>query len=316
MPLPLILFLGSFLLISWAGSALVRSLSSLSRLFGLSEYLISFLLMSFVTSLPELSIGISSALQNVPEISFGDTFGASIIKLTFIIGLVALFTGGISVESKISKKNFLLISLFAFMPFLLLFDGILSRGDGILLILLFVVYLMRLFREKDYFKKQVWENHHSTRGVMKNLRTFFLGSAALILGAYLLILSAKSLAGLLGMTQVFFGLLIVAFGTTLPEIVFGFRAARLKHPSMMLGNALGSIAFNATIVIGIVSLIHPISITVNGHIGTAAIFLFMALLLFNIFAYTKESISRAEGGMLLCIYVAFLAAELFIFTVM
>ncbi|PIP73527.1 MAG: hypothetical protein COW88_01600 [Candidatus Lloydbacteria bacterium CG22_combo_CG10-13_8_21_14_all_47_15] len=313
MPFFLTLFVISFVLISWAGSSLVRSLAALSRLFGLSEYLISFLFMSFVTSLPELFIGISSALQHVPQISFGDTFGASIIKLSFIIGIVALFTGKIAVESKISKKNFFLISLLAFMPFLLLSDGVLSRGDGILLILLFVIYLTRLFREKEYFTKQTW-NHNNTPGILKHIRAFFVGSAALIVGAYALILSSKFLAEFLEMSAVFFGLLIVAVGTTLPEIMFGFRAARLKHTSMMLGNALGSIAFNATVVIGIVALIEPITISINGHLIVAALFLFIVLVLFNIFAYTRAAISRAEGLMLLCIYLAFILTELFIFS--
>jgi len=308
----LALFFLSFLLIGWAGASLVRSLTALSRLFGLSEYLVAFLLMSFITSIPDLFIGISAAIQNVPQISFGDAMGASIIKLTFIIGAVAAISGGISTESKISKKNFFLVSLFAFMPLLLVLDGVLSRGDGILLIMLFLIYIMRLFREKDYFNKQVWNNgkHH---GALKHLGVFFAASSILIFGAYSLIWSAKFVAEILNMPNVLFGLLIVSLGTTLPEIIFGFRAVRLKHTNMMLGNALGSIAFNTTIVLGVVSLIHPIEITINGHIGTAAAFLLLALILFNIFAYTRSTLSRKEGIMLLCLYVAFLYIELMLF---
>jgi len=303
----------SFFVISWAGAILVRSLTMLSKLLGISEYMIAFILMSFATSIPDFSIGISSALQHAPSISFGDVLGENLMNVTLIIGLIAVLAKGLSTESKISKTNFWLVFLLAFTPIILALDGLISRGDGTLLLAIFVFYILRLVKDKKYFKNQHIENgidpKHKFASTMKGLKNFSLGVLLLIASSFSLIWAAKGITDYLEISTIFFGIVFVAIGTTLPELVFGIKAYRMRHPSMILGNALGSIAFNSTAVTGIVALINPINIQFNGHILVVTIFLGTSFILFNIFAYSKTRISSLEGVMLILLYILFIFAQ-------
>lgn len=305
----LIIFLLSFLLISWAGSRLVTTLTSLAKIFGLSEYLIAFVLMSFATSIPELMIGLSSTFQDVVSISIGDILGANLINLTLVIGALSIATGGIRVESKISRRNFLLISLLAFAPILLATDGLISRGDGLFLIAMFTFYLFRIFHEREYFSKQIADTAFITKNVLSSITMFFVGIGVLMGSAFLLIWSAKNIIVSLDISLVLFGIVFVALGTTLPEIAFGIKAVTMKHPSMVLGNSLGSIAFNAAGIVGIIALIKPITLSFDGSILIATGFLFIALVLFNLLAYSRGALSRKEGIVLVLVYLGFLAFE-------
>jgi len=269
--------------------------------------------MSVATSIPELFIGISSVIQDTPSLSFGNILGTNLLTLTLIIGVVAIASNGIKVDSKISRQNFYLIFFIAFLPILLATDGIISRGDGILLLLSFVIYIHRLIAEKEYFTKRVEEIEFSLASVLgtfKNLRRFFLGIILLIASSFFIVWSSKGIIEQLDFTFLAFGILFVALGTSLPELMFGIKAAFMKHKSMMLGNSLGSIAFNATFVIGVTSVIKPITTNFSDGAFLVSLFLFIAFVLFNIFAYSKSGISRKEGIVLLLLYIVFLVFEI------
>ncbi len=308
----LLIFIASFVLLSYAGSLLVRSLTRVSELLGLSEYIVAFVFMSIATSIPELFIGLASAFQNVPTISLGNTVGTNLINLTLIIGIVAIIARGIKIESKISHQNFLLIFFFAFLPILLATDGIISRGDGLLLLIAFFFYITRLLHDREYFTKRVEETEGkelsvaSILGTFKSLKMFFIGVLLLILSSLALIWSAQGMAEYFNIGLLFFGVVFIALGTALPELVFGIKSAIMKHTSMMLGNSLGSIAFNATFIIGLVALIRPISIDFSNGLVYASFFLFFAFLLFNIFSYSRGRISRNEGIVLILFYGVFI----------
>ncbi|MCR4284297.1 MAG: sodium:calcium antiporter [Parcubacteria group bacterium] len=308
----IIIFLCSFFLIARSGSMLVSSLTYLSRLMGLSEYAIAFILMSFATSIPEFFIGISSTVQGAPELSFGNIIGANIINVMVVIGAVAIFSKEIKIESKISRENFWLISLLAFLPILLVSDGIISRGDGLVLIFSFLIYVFRLLGEKEYFSKilnGVKFNHENVLKTFKHFWKFALGILLLMISSFFLVWSGKIIATNINLPLVFFGLIFISAGTALPELAFGIKASFMDHSSMTLGNALGSIAFTATFIIGTMALIRPIYFVPEFRFTIAVIFLFIGFVLFNFFAYSRSIISRREGFVLILAYVVFLATQ-------
>jgi len=305
----IIIFVISFLVLSYAGSLLVRSLTRISEVLGLSEYIVAFVLMSIATSIPELFIGISSITQGIPDLSLGNILGTNLLTLTVIIGVIAISSNGIKVDSKISQQNFFLIFFIAFLPILLGTDGVISRGDGILLLLSFFVYIWRLLGEKEYFTKRVEEIEFSLAsilGAFKNFRRFFFGIALLIASSFLIVWSSKGIVGQFDISFLGFGILFIALGTSLPELIFGIKAAFLKHESMTLGNSLGSIAFNATFIVGITALLSPLKTDFSDGMFFVSLFLFLAFLLFNFFSYTKSRISRVEGIVLVLLYLVFL----------
>ena len=293
---------------------LVMSLTGLARFFRLSEYLVAFIFMSSATSIPELFVGISSAVNGVPNLSLGNLLGANLLNMTVVIGLVALLSRGLEIESKISRENFWLIFILSLFPLLLGFDGIISRADGLILIVSFSIYIWHILGEKEYFSKIV--NHRPTglsgfKETINNLLFFLLGVGLLIVSSWVLVWSGTQLAKTMSLGLLPFGALFVALGTTLPEIVFGVRAAIRQHPSLAAGNSLGSVAFNAAFIVGLVSLIEPIVIkNVSQFFFVTGAFI-AAFMIFNLAIFRKTIVSRRTGLVLVAVYFIFFALELF-----
>ena len=306
------IFILSFALLAKSGGMLVKSITHFARFFRLSEYVVAFIVMSFATSIPELFIGLSSVAGGVPGLSLGNIIGANFINITLIIGLVAIFSKGIKIESKIRQKNFWLIFFIAFMPIFLAMDGIISRWDGLVLILSFAIYLMRLIGEREYFTKALNEvefNGEMFGKVFKTISRFFAGFLILLASSALLVWAGKEVSSGINMSVISFGIIFVALGTALPELAFGVRASILGHTKMSVGNSLGSIAFNSAFILGIISIIKPITLQDGYGFFIAAAFLFAAFLLFNFFVYTRSNISRREGIVLISLYIFFLIIQ-------
>lgn len=303
------LFIGSFVVLIASGGFLVRSLVTLSRIFHISEYLAAFIFMSAATSLSELFVGISSAARGVPELSLGNIMGANIVNLTLVVGLVSALSGGIRLESKISRENFLAAFFLGVLPIVLGWDGLLSRLDGLLLMFVFGGYMIKIFKEKEYFTKAV--NHtprapaEFMRSTLGALRNFFFGIVLLIVSSLALVASGEEIAALLGISSLAFGAIVIALGTTLPELAFGLKAFMMRHSAMAAGNSVGSVAFNSGFILGLVSLTSPISIASHAGFGLNAFFLTAALVFFLAFAYSKSMIRQEEGRALLALYLLF-----------
>jgi len=311
-----VVFILAFLLLAKSSEILVRSITALARFFKVSEYVIAFIFMSMATSIPELFVGISSSINHIPEFSLGNILGANFLNITLVIGLVTFLGSGLNVGSKIKRRNFLIIFGLAFLPLLLASDGMLSRGDGLVLIMSFSFYIYILIHEKEYFTKTL--NHVKRKKyfdgkIFRQFARFFIGILLLILASSLIVWAGLRVTDSLGLSALAFGILFISLGTALPELAFGVRARFLKHGSMTVGNSLGSIAFNSTLIVGIVSLINPIKIDINTlDYLTITGFLFLGLLLFNIAVYSKSYLSRKEGLLLFLLYVIFLITEYFI----
>ncbi|MBU1179174.1 sodium:calcium antiporter [Patescibacteria group bacterium] len=317
-----LIFIASFLVLAWSSGFLVKSLTSLARFFSMSEYVMSFIFMSFITSLPELFVGFSSAANDIPEFSFGNVLGANLLKITLMMGLIVVLGNGLHISSKISKRNFWIISGFAFLPLLLAADGVLSGWDGLALLLAFTFYIVRLRREREYFTKTTailngnsfavnHRRHHSILNIFEHLSRSFIGLFLLIISSCAIVWSGKYLAEGINLSFLSFGILFVAVGTSLPELIFGVRARMLKHGSMAIGNALGSIAFNSMFVLGLVSIMNPIRLVFSASLVSVVGFSVVAFLFFNGFVFSKSFISRKEGIVLLFIYASFLVFEYF-----
>lgn len=322
MTIYIVAFLVSLYFLAQSSSWLVRALIGISRLLRISEYTTAFILMSFTTSIPELFVGISSATSGAPELSFGNILGANLINILVILGLASLIAKrGLSVDSKISRQNFFLIFGLVFLPILLALDGVISKTDGLVLLLAFFAYIWRVAKEREHFRKIV--NHREKvasplKKTLKKNRTripyrvfkysflFLIGIAALLVSSGFIVWSAENLSSSLKIGFFSFGIIFVAIGTTLPELAFGLKALSLRHSAMVVGTVLGSIALNSSFVVGVTSIIHPISVRINTELLIVSLFLFLGFVLFNVFVYSKSVISRREGLLLLAVYAIFI----------
>jgi len=312
----IVLYLIIFVIASYAlvkaGAILVRVLTVMSRYFRLTEYVFAFILMTFATTMPELFVGITASISGLPTISLGNIIGSNLVNLTFILGLVAIVAKGLKIESQIARRDAWIIFFIALLPLLLLFDKQISRGEGVLLMIVFGWYIYHILRQKEAFTRRMDTMKHDVEAfkkLLKNILYFLIAVAVLLLAAWGVVETAKLIAGELYVSLALVGIILVAIGTSLPELVFGVRAVIARHEGLSLGNLVGSVVVNSTFILGLVAVIRPIQIASFNVIYTGGAFMIIAIILANFFIATKDKISWKEGAFLIAFYVLFLIAE-------
>lgn len=303
----LLIFVGSLLLIR-AATMVVQSISVLGAYVKLSEFTISFVLMGFVTSVPELLVAASAAMSNNGTLALGTAIGSNITDLTLIIAIPTLLANGLHVRSIIARNDILYMSAIAMAPIILLLDSEISRSDGILLIALYGVYLIRLGSQRSHFSSDVEKVGH--KKAFRSLLSFIMAVLILFASSQFIVYGSTNIATLLAIPVVIVGLIIVSAGTSLPELAHGLRAVKLNHDRQILGDVLGSVVANSTIVLAIAALISPIHIMNMDTILTSVGFLIITIILFIFGVYSNKKLENKEALVLLVIYIVFIVTEL------
>lgn len=306
----IILFIFALGVLFYSGGMMVGTLTWIGRYLKISEYALAFILAAGATSLPELFVGITSALKGAPLLSFGNIVGANMLDLTFALGIAVLISGHLSSDHAIKKEEGLVTLGVILLPLFLILDGSLSRPDGFLLLFVFLGYTSYLLgREKAApAVNHMPQEENKFSNFLKQLAGFSLGVILLIGSSQLVVGEALELAEFFKLPIFFVGVLI-AFGTTLPETIFSIKSVSMQHSSMSLGNVFGSIVLNITLILGAVAIIHPIAITdikkpMIGILSAAAI-----MLLIRMVSFGKGFLPRWFGGLLLGLAVVFVAIE-------
>ncbi len=306
-----LLFLSIYILIK-SGTVAIKKLVAMARYLRMSEYILAFILMALATSLPEFFIGINAAFKQTSVLSLGNVIGSNIVNLSFVLGMVVIIGRGIRIESKIAKRDAWLVFFISILPLLLIIDKNLSRTDGIVLLLVFVWYLKHILKSKEAFEKRV--NHlkpsvEEFKRFTKNLFIFIVAITILLASSWGTVETATLVAESFSLPLILIGIILVAIGTSLPELVFGIKSVIIKHEGMNLGNLIGSTVINSTMVLGVTSIISPIKIKNLDMIMIGGLFMIFTILLANFFIATKEKISWKEGVILILVYLIFLVAE-------
>jgi len=308
------IFLTSCLLLAFSSKWLIGALSRIALFLKIKEFIVAFFLMAFAVSIPNLIVGIISAIQKIPELSFGDVIGGNIVDLSIVLGLGALISrAGISADSRTVQTSSIYTIFVAVLPLVLIFDGRLSRIDGLLLILIFACYIFWIFSKKERFTK-IYDHSPKSLSSKRFLKDLFIliGVALLLLiGAEGVIKSASFFAEEFNLPLSMIGLLVVGLGNCLPETFFTLRAAKKGEDWMVLGDLTGGVVVTATLVLGIVALICPIQIADFSPFAAARIFLIIAAIHFLLCIRTGQKITKREGLHLIGIYVAYLLVEIF-----
>jgi len=265
---------------------------------------ITAILVGLLTSFPELWVGISAAIEGDPVLSLGNVLGSNIANVSLVMGGAAILGGGVGVVGEFLKRDFFTAFLAGALPLLLFLDGVISRVDGVVLLLVYVIYVMvtlqfrasrRLLRKVGWVEKE------------KDVVWILVGAVVLIFAADQLVRAAVRLSGELGVAPFLVGLFLVAVGTSLPELSFEIEAIRKKEVGMVYGNLLGSIVANSSLILGVTALIVPIRLSerdVESYLVATVAF----VLVFGVFWWlvrTKKRLDRWEGGVLVLIYGLF-----------
>ena len=293
---------------------MVSGLMRMAKFLGWREFVVAFIVIAFASSLPNLFVGISSALQKIPELSFGDVAGNNLVALTIAVALATFFAkGGIPANSRAIQTTAIFTMVSAVLPLILVLDNNLSRIDGLILIGFFIFYLIWLFSKKERFTK-VYNGHKvhpfkDFNNFLKDLLKVFLGIIFLIISSQGIVKSAQFFASTFSMSLISIGILVTGAGSALPEIYFAVASAKKGETWLILGDLMGAVIIPSTLVLGIVALICPFQISDFSPFLVARVFLVISALLFYFSVRSGHRISKKEAFILLLIYVAFLIVE-------
>ena len=286
---------------------LVNGASSIARRAGISEFVIGLTIVGFGTSCPELVVSLTGAIEGNSDISVGNVVGSNIFTVLFILGLTAM----VLPVGMTDKNRRIDIPITLGVTILLVILGItgsmsgpvISRWEGVLMLLVFSAYLFYCFKSDS--KDEFSETQRATLSITKSIALTLTGLAGLIFGGDLFVDSATALARQIGVSDKFIAVTILAGGTSLPELATSLVAAIKGKEQLALGNILGSNVFNAMMILGLSSVITPLSFASMTIVDIITLVLSAVLLL--IWAYTgrKNRIDRREGAAMLLCYVAY-----------
>ena len=311
----ILLFIAGFYFLVKGADLLVDGASSIAKKAGISTLVIGLTIVAFGTSAPELIVNILASYTGSNELAVGNILGSNISNIFLILGAAAMVTplkvGKGTVWKEIPFSLLAILALAALTNDSLL-DGfgpaMLSRSDGIVLLLFFSIFIYYTF---GISKKNTHLFGAKGEPVMQysRLKSFFMiigGMLGLGLGGHWIVTGAVEIAAQLGLSQAFIGLTLVAIGTSLPELATSLIAAKKGNADIAIGNVVGSNIFNVFWILGLSSIISPIVFNPVLNFDIGVVILATFLLFSFLFIGKKQLIERWQGAMFISIYVAYL----------
>ena len=296
-----LLSVGLFLLIKGA-DIFVDGASSVAGKFGVPSFMIGLTVVSLGTSAPEAAISISASISGSGSISLGNVIGSHIFNLLMVIGVTSLFTP-LGANGDLIRRDMPVNIIASGALAVVILDGVIGRIEAIFLLAALGVYLFFVIRgaigsrSDDGGQKQYpW---------VLSILMILGGLASIVFGGDLVVDNARIIAANFGMSELLIGLTVVAFGTSLPELVTSIVAARKGETGIAVGNAVGSCLFNILFILGITGVIKPLP--AGSELIADTVFLAIASVIVYIFAARKRSIGRLDGALCVALYAIYTA---------
>jgi cation:H+ antiporter len=315
--LSLTLFTIGLIVIYYGAEFLVKGASGLARSLGMSPMVIGLTVVAFGTSTPEIFVSVVSSLKGKSMIAVGNVIGSNICNIALVLGLAALFLP-IPGRPSIIRRDIPIMLGVSLYLLVISYNSVIGRLEGVTLLAGIILYtFLNYYMARQEFKKLMGKADIS-RQKIDSKKTGFrllqtgqvsLGIAGVVAGAELMIDSAIKIMSVLGVSEKFIGLTIVAFGTSLPELATSVVAAWKKEMDISLGNLVGSNVFNILCVLGVASVVSPIVIS-GGFIQSGLIFDYIVMIFISLLPWVmmrvSYKISRRHGIFLLSLYGAYL----------
>lgn len=302
------------LLLTLGGDSLIKGASGLAQRLGLSPFASGLLLVAFGTSLPELAVNARAVYVGEGELALGNAVGSNLVNLGLTLGVAAL-AAPLLLSMRLLAANVAVVIAASLLVLLFALDGALARWEGAVLLLGFVAFvvfaIVRGRREEAGVQAELADFAATRDGLGLNLLRFAVAALALYYGARYVVAAAPLLGAALGFGPLLSGLTLVAIGTALPEIAAAIAAARRGQGNVVAGHALGASVFNLLLIVGGMAALRPLALPesfVRLELPAAIAF---ALALYPMLR-GDLTISRREGGILVVLFVVWLAFELFL----
>jgi len=299
-------------LLTWGADRFVHGAGAAARNLGIAPLLIGLTVVAFATSAPEILVSIVAASQNEPGLAIGNAIGSNIVNIGLVLGVTAVICP-IKLESATLRREMPALLAVSLLTVSLFLDTFLSRVDGIVMLTGLVIVMVWLTRlglrssANDPIKRDFEAEIPTDVKMSMAVIWLVIGLGTLLVGADLLVDGAIGIAKELGISEVVIGILVVALGTSLPELAVSLASALKGEYGLAIGNIVGSNIFNLLAVIGVAATISPSALAPT--VLSLHIFVMVAFTLV-LFAMTydydgKAALSRMEGLALLAAFIAY-----------
>ena len=305
MIIDLLLILAGLALVVFGSDYLVDGASAIARKSGVSEFVIGVTIVGFGTSCPELVVSLTGAIQGSADISIGNVVGSNIMNTLLILGLTAVLAP-IAVTPLNTKRDIPTMVGVTLFFVLLTLKGSLNWIDGVLFLLLFSAYMVVSLRSGKEEAQPEEEAQSRERGIGVAVLMVLGGLAGLIFGGRLFVDHAVAFAKAVGVSEKFIAITLLAGGTSLPELVTCIVAAAKKKGQLALGNIIGSNIFNILLILGLSSLIRPLSTAGMGTVDLAVLLTSAVAVALAAYIGKHARINRLEGALMLALEAGYL----------
>lgn len=314
-PFAVVLLIIGFVFLVKGADAFVEGCSSIARRYHVPSLIIGMTIVAMGTSLPETAVSVTAAVTGNNALAVSNAVGSNIFNLMVVVVACTLFTS-VAVQINTLKIDFPISILCAVLLLILGAAGMsLGHIDGVVFIILFLAFILYMIRsaqtsreknvepgvEEEEYLLEAEEIQEMSMG--KSVIYILLGAVAIAVGSDWVVDGACTVAAAIGISQTLIGLTVVAFGTSLPELVTSIVAAKKGEVDMALGNVIGSNIFNILMVLGIAAAISPVAFLTENIIDIAVLIVFSVI--GWIMAWTKRELNRKEGIIMLLLYAVY-----------
>ena len=304
----IIFYLASFLIIWYCSGIIIRSVENLAHRLKISPFTMSFFVLGILTSIPEFSVGVNSIINNTPDIFVGNLLGASLIIFIFIIPLLAVFGGGVKLVHQLSENNLIFSLLVVAAPVFLIADNLLTRTEGVFLILIYVILFYFIEKKDGLMGIKILKKKFFNKNLFVETIELLLSALVIFLASRYVVTETVYFSDQFKVSQFLISLIVLSIGTNLPEISLAVRSIFKGKSEIALGDYLGSAAANS-LFFGLFTLFNGKRVNLSVYSFRVLLLTLLGLGVFYIFSRSKKNISIREGKILLLIYVLFIVSE-------
>lgn len=300
-----VLFVIAMGVLIWGADLVINQSERIALKFKIPEFIIGATLIALGTSLPEMAASIAASYGGKPEIAVANVIGSNILNITLVLATVFLIAKNINPNRDFFAKD----STWALVPVLvfvlMIIDGVISRFDATLLLLLMGAYLLFLLQDAKNMPKEDLDGlDESTFSWLSTLPILLAGFLLVVVGAHFAVGSASDIAKSFGISEWIIGIVMISLGTSLPELVVSISAAIKGKVDMAIGNIIGSNMANTTVVLGAAALTSPLTVNTSAYLFDIATMIVATLLL--VFITANKLYNKSAGISLIIILVLFL----------
>lgn len=303
----LVLLAIGFVLLVKGADWFVEGASKVAEKFGIPQLVIGLTIVAIGTSLPEAAVSVSAALKGSAEITIGNVVGSNIMNVLLILGVTSIITPIAVQRSTVRYELPFVIVISALLMGIGYTDNVVGRFDGVILwgLLLCYMFYLLLMAKKGQDSSEENEGGDKPMPVWKMILLIIVGAVMIVLGSDVAVDAATALARIFGMSERLIGLTIVAFGTSLPELVTSATAALKGKADIAVGNIVGSNIFNILFVVGTSALITPVTYAANFFVDS--IVCIATVVLLWVLVVKNKRLGRLGGACMLVCYAAYFA---------